>query len=149
MRTDNRLPRVLHALLHLDGMDGPATSEQIGKMLGTNAAVVRRTMAGLRQAQLVSSAKGHGGGWFLTKPLDEISLLAVYQALGSPSLFAVGVGEAAPTCLMEQAANRATTKALGAAEALFAEELQAVSVADLANSFREYQASGGKEIQCG
>ena len=49
MRQDNRLPRVLHALLHLNEMTNPATSDQLAGMLNTNAAVVRRTMSGLRE----------------------------------------------------------------------------------------------------
>ena len=75
MRTDSRLPRVLHALLHLADMDRPATSEEIAMMLGTNATVVRRTLAGLREAGLLTSTKGHGGGWSLARPLSEMSLL--------------------------------------------------------------------------
>ncbi|MAM62642.1 Rrf2 family transcriptional regulator [Maritimibacter sp. UBA3975] len=131
MRTDNRLSRVLHALLHLQDLDGPATSEQIGMMLNTNAAVVRRTMGGLREAGFVASVKGHGGGWTLARPLDQITLLALYDALGEPSLFAVGRSEDAPGCQLEQAANAALSSALDAARARFRQELSEVTVADL------------------
>lgn len=132
MRYDSRLPRVLHLLLHLDGMEGPATSEQLAGMLRTNAAVVRRTLGGLREGGIVVSAKGHHGGWSLAKPLSEITLLAIYRALGSPALFAVGEAGDAPTCLMEQAANAATEQALASAAAHFAERLAAVTMADIA-----------------
>ena len=57
MRQDNRMPRVLHALLHLDQMTEPATSDLLARMLNTNAAVVRRTMAGLRDQGFVTSTK--------------------------------------------------------------------------------------------
>lgn len=58
MRQESRLPRVLYALLHLDRMQAPATSELIAQMLGTNALVVRRTMGGLRRAGIVFSGEG-------------------------------------------------------------------------------------------
>lgn len=132
MRTDNRLSRVLHALLHLDGMDRPATSDDMGHMLNTNPAVVRRIMGGLRDAGFVTSVKGHGGGWTLTRALSQITLLQVYDALGEPTLFALGPSEDAPSCLLERAANEALGDALQNAQALFRAELSAVTVADLA-----------------
>lgn len=134
MRTDSRLPRVLHVLLHLEQNEDPVTSDQMGQMLGMNASLVRRTMAGLRDAGFVSSTKGHGGGWYLARSLKEISLAQVYEALGSPTLFAVGQSADAPTCLLEQAANRATANALQAARDIFNVELAKVTVADLTSA---------------
>ena len=131
MRTDSRLPRVLHILLHLAEAEDPVTSEQIGTMLTTNPSLVRRTMAGLREAGFVGSSKGYGGGWFLAKPLEDISLADVYAALGSPELFAVGIPGGTSTCLLEQAANQATSDALSAARATFEATISGISVADL------------------
>ncbi|MCD1633904.1 Rrf2 family transcriptional regulator [Martelella mediterranea] len=137
MRQDSRLPRVLHALLHLERMRTPATSELIARMLGTNASVVRRTMAGLRQAGIVVSVKGHGGGWSLARPLTEISLLDIYQALDAPALFAIGIDDGQTTCLLARAANDATANALLKAQQHFEAHLRSVSVADLALNFEQ------------
>ncbi|WP_300039472.1 Rrf2 family transcriptional regulator [uncultured Roseobacter sp.] len=133
MRTDNRFPRVLHILLHLDEIDEPVTSERMGEMFGMDASLVRRTMGGLRKHGLVASIKGHGGGWHLQRPTTEISLLEVYTALGSPNVFAIGAPEPASPCLLEHAATDATRAAMEAARSLFEDELKAVSVADLAS----------------
>ena len=135
MRHDSRLPRVLHALLHLEQMEKPATSEVIAQMLGTNASVVRRTMAGLREAGIVASIKGHGGGWSLAKPLADVSLLEIYRALGTPELFAIGNDEDATQCKLARAANLATSQALAAAQQFFEAQLKAVSVADIAGQW--------------
>ncbi|WP_299146419.1 Rrf2 family transcriptional regulator [uncultured Tateyamaria sp.] len=132
MRQDNRLSRVLHALLHLDGMDRPATSEQIAQMLQTNSAVVRRTMSGLREAGIVTSTKGHGGGWALAKPLTDVTLFAIYEALGSPKLFAIGNDDDNPSCLLARAAYAATDNALHAAQLQFRASLDAITVKQLA-----------------
>ena len=131
MRADSRLPRVLHALLHMAKMDRPATSEEIAVMLGTNATVVRRTLAGLRDAELLTSTKGHGGGWSLSRPLTEMSLLDLYSALGSPELFAIAPDDDQPSCLLAQAANTATNDALHAARQVFEERLAALTVAEI------------------
>ncbi|MEL6585289.1 MAG: Rrf2 family transcriptional regulator [Pseudomonadota bacterium] len=132
MRTDSRLSRVLHALLHLAEMDRPATSEHIAQMLRTNSAVVRRMMSGLRQAGIVASVKGHGGGWTLEKPLTQITLLEIYHALGPPQLFAIGNDEDEPACLLAKASNQATKQALRAAQQEFERSLSAQTVAQLA-----------------
>ncbi|WP_108398160.1 Rrf2 family transcriptional regulator [Devosia submarina] len=141
MRYDSRLPRVLHALLHLDQMDAPATSDLIAQMLQTNGSTVRRTMAGLRRAGIVVAIKGHGGGWSLGKPLSEISLLEIYQALGSPTLFAIGTDGDKTTCVLARAANSATSDALAKARQHFEEELKGVSVADLVANWKPDMAS--------
>ena len=135
MRHDSRLSRVLHALIHIDGHEGRATSETIGHMLGTNAVVVRRTMAGLRDAGYVCSDKGPGGGWTLLCPLAEITLFDVYIALGAPPVFALGLADDQPECLVEQAVNAAVGDALGKAADALMTGLKAVNLADVAHDF--------------
>lgn len=137
MRTDSRLSRVLHVLMHLGETEEPMTSQMIGQMLGTNPSLVRRTMGGLREAGIVGSTKGHGGGWYLEKPLADVSLADVYAALGEPKLFAIGASDDAPTCLLERSANAATRSALDAARERFLEALTRQSVADLIDQSRE------------
>lgn len=46
---DSRLSRMLHVILHMAYAKSPLTSEQIAEMIDSNAVVVRRTLAGLRQ----------------------------------------------------------------------------------------------------
>ncbi len=142
MRPDSRLSRMLHALIHMDRMQGAATSETLAAMLNTNPVVVRRTMAGLRQQGLVRSEKGHGGGWVLARPLDAISLLDIYQALGEPQLFAIGPSVDNPTCLVEQAVNQALEDSLSAARTLLVSRLAQTSLGDLGRQFEEKRRSG-------
>src|ERR1700739_4712987 len=106
MRTDSRMSRTLHALIHMERADGPLTSEQLAGMLGTNAVVVRRLFGGRRDRVYVLSEKGHGGGWALAKPLAATTLLDVYQAVGAPPLFSNLVAEDHPECLGAQAVNK-------------------------------------------
>ena len=135
MKQDSRLSRMLHVLLHMARHDRPFTSEQIATMLGTNAAVVRRTLAGLRRAGMVRSEKGHGGGWTLTRDLRDISLLDVHRALGSPRVFAMANDTENPQCAVEAAVNVALDDAFRQAEALLVDRFAKVSLADLARDF--------------
>jgi DNA-binding IscR family transcriptional regulator len=135
VRNDSRLSRMLHVLLHMARHNGPMTSEAIARMLGTNPVVVRRTMAGLRDAGYVRSEKGHGGGWAIAADLEIVSLLDVHRAVGGPRLFAIGNEHPNADCAVEKVVNAAVEDALSEAEALLVARLGAVSLAELARSF--------------
>jgi Rrf2 family protein len=143
MRTDSRLSRMLHVLLHMARHDQPFTSEQIAKMLDTNPVVVRRTMAGLRDAGYVRSEKGHGGGWLLARDLRKVTLLDIHQAVGGPRLFAIGHVSDNPKCAVERVVNESLNQALRQAEALLLKRLDAITLADLATNFDALCAASG------
>lgn len=132
---DARLSRMLHLLIHMGRMDGPLTSDAAAIMLGTNPVVIRRTMAGLRDAGYVRSVKGHGGGWSLTASLDDMTMLDVHRALGENRIFALGPADPDPACLVEQAVNSSLESAMREAEALLLDRLADVSLADIAADF--------------
>lgn len=138
---DSKLSSVLHVLLHLAHFARPTTSEELARMLGTNPVVVRKTLAGLRDAGFVVAGKGHGGGWVLACELQSVSLLDVYEAVGAPRLFAMGHRSEQPQCLVEQAVNAALDQTLDEARALIDRRLSAVTLADLAADFeRRFRA---------
>ena len=131
MRKDSRLSVALHLLLHLRELGRVVTSEALGPMMGLNPVVLRRTLAGLRDAGIVRSEKGHGGGWALARTLDNVTLGDVHTALGTPGFFSVGHRDESPACLVEQAVNRALARTLDDAEALILAQLESISVADI------------------
>ena len=135
MPNDSRFSRMLHLLIHLGCHERMATSERLAGMLSTNAVVVRRMMAGLREAGLVTSERGQGGGWKLARDLADISLLDVHQALGSPAAFAIAIAQDDPRCLVEQAVNARLADTLGEVEALLLARFSAISLADIAGDF--------------
>ncbi|MDY6922907.1 MAG: Rrf2 family transcriptional regulator [Pseudomonadota bacterium] len=134
MPTDSRLSRMLHVLIHMDHMPGPVTSETIAKMLQTNPVVVRRTMGGLKAAGYLTSDKGHGGGWRLSKPLDEVTLRDIHAALGSPKVFAIGISDDHPRCLVEQAVNAAMRDAMHEAEQRLLTRFGEVTIGELSRT---------------
>ena len=127
---------MLHVLIHMADRDGPLTSDTIATMLGTPAPAVRRTMGRLRAHGIVDSSKGHGGGWSLSRPLARITMLDIYEALGAPTLFALGPADDDPTCLVEKAVDARLGAAFArAAEALHT-ELRATTLDVIASDFR-------------
>lgn len=137
MRCDSRLSGVLHVLLHMAEHRGPVTSEVLAKAMGTNAVVVRRTMSGLREQGLVRSDKGHGGGWTLACDLSRVTLRDVYDALGRPTLLAIGNRTEASDCLVEQAVNAALGRTFDAAEAVLLARFGEVTLAMLSADFHK------------
>lgn len=134
---------VLHVLLHMAQQDGPVTSEVLAKAMNTNPVVIRRIMAGLRDAGYVRSEKGHGGGWTLACDLSRVTLGDIYNALGCPSLLAIGNRTEAPGCLVEQAVNAALNKSFQDAEALLLSSLGNVTLAMLSADVRGRLAARG------
>ena len=135
MKRNSRLSAVLHALMHMAERDRPMTSDELALCLDTNAVVVRRTMAGLRDAGIVTSGRGHGGGWHFARPLAEISLFDVYNALGEPILFQIGPATEMPGCAIERSVNGVIGEALKDAEAMLMERFEQKTLADLAEDF--------------
>lgn len=144
MKRDSKLSSVLHVLLHLAHSDRPMTSEQMAAMLGTNPVLVRRVLAGLRERGYISSERGHGGGWSVTCDLAQVTLRDVYDAVGAPTVFAMGNRNEHSACLVEQAVNASLEGAFAEAEALLVRRLGEVTLADLSRDFnRRYQDRGG------
>lgn len=135
MRKDSRLSRVLHVLIHLDLFDQPTTSDKLAKMLMTNAVVVRRTMALLRDQGYVQSAKGHNGGWTLSRNLSDITLLDVHKALGDSSVFTIGLTDEHTNCAIEHAVNNALQDVMNEAEALMLKRFSDITLAELGKGF--------------
>jgi Rrf2 family protein len=140
MKRSNRLSVALHVLVHLaERPDEPQTSEQLAECLQTNPVVVRRTLAGLREAGLVTSTAGHGGGWLLARDAADLTLGDVYTALGERLLRSVDVGGPRAGCLVRRAVAATLDEFLVDAERLLVARLDLITLAALAARVRELQ----------
>jgi Rrf2 family protein len=148
MKGDNRLSRMLHVLIHLGQQEGPATSELMAQMLNTNPVVVRRTMAGLREKGFVRAERGHGGGWSLARPLRDITLLDVYRAIDEPAIFALGMAEDTPRCLVEQAVNAALENELREAREKLLKRFEGITLATLTEDFERRARKHARKARC-
>jgi len=135
MKRDSRLSGILHVLLHMAEQNGPVTSEILARAMQTNPVVIRRIMAGLRDRGYVRSEKGHGGGWTLARHLSQLTLRDIHEALGKPTLLAIGNRTESPGCLVEQAVNAALGRTFDDAEAMLLARFASVTLAELSADF--------------
>ncbi len=133
MKRNSRLSLALHALGHMAAVpDRPCLSADIADHCETNAVVVRRVLGALREAGLVTSEKGHAGGWRLARPAPEITLGDVYKALGESILRADREsGQNPPQCRIEATLLNCVDDALDEAERALVDRLRQVTIADL------------------
>lgn len=142
MKSDGRLARMLHVLVHMALLGGRETSARIAEMLNTNPVVVRRTLGALRDHGIVASEGGRGGGWKMAKSLDEITVLDVQRALDDGPILPAATSADHPSCPVERASNAVLTAAHAAAEARLIEIYAATTLADIGRQAME--AAGRK-----
>ena len=136
MRWLHLFSSILHILVHMaEKPEQALTSEQLATFIHTNPVVVRRTIAGLRNAGIVTSSRGHGGGWLLGRAPENISLAEISAALGE-TLLPFSTQPESPGCLVEQAVIAVLDDFRIAAEKLLAEKLSRITLADLTADFR-------------
>jgi len=70
----------VHVLTALAVHDSPVPSSGLAKSVGTNAAFLRQLIGELRDAGLVETKLGKGGGALLARSPNTITLLDVYKA---------------------------------------------------------------------
>lgn len=139
MKRNSKLSLALHALGHMAADPGtPYRSEDIAGHNCTNSVVVRRVLGQLREAGIVVSARGHAGGWRLARSADDITIAAVYRALGE-SVFGSSSKPEAPTgpCVIEKTLHAVMNDALALAEKDLLERLDAITIARLGASMHE------------
>ncbi|WP_232843082.1 Rrf2 family transcriptional regulator [Allopontixanthobacter confluentis] len=85
-------------------------------------------MAGLREAGIVQSGRGNGGGWRLNRALSEIRLGDVHNALGQPNLFAIGNRNRPSECLIERNVNAAIADTMNAATSIFLDRFDEITL---------------------
>jgi len=134
--TSSRFAVALHltALAMLAGTkEGGArlTSACMAASAGTNPVVVRRILGALREAGLVASQPGSGGGWRSTREPSRVTLLEVYRAVAAGPALRLPPPRHGVACPMARAMRRALAGVFGDAEAAMEARLAAVTMADV------------------
>jgi len=131
LKRNSRLSLALHTLSHMAGdPDRVRTSADIAEHAGTNPVVVRRVLGKLREAGLLTSEKGHAGGWRLARVPDKITLADVYLALDE-RLVASGESNDAPACSVEHALYTRVSSVLEDVEQSLVQRLSETSISEV------------------
>lgn len=131
MKRNSRLSLALHTLGHMAGDPTRVrTSADIADHAGTNPVVVRRVLGRLREAGLLTSEKGHAGGWRLARDPESVTLADVYLALDE-SLIATDNEEIAPECSVEHALHRRVSSVMKEIEKSLVERLGETTISEV------------------
>jgi len=122
----------IHVLTLLAHGDGEVmTSEYIAGSVNTNAVVIRRLLSSLRDARLVTSQGGPGGGWQLARPARGITLRDVYIAVEDHELFPMHPNPPNPRCPVGGTIQGALAGHFDEARHALEQQLSKTSIADL------------------
>ena len=140
MQISSRFTMAIHVFCCIDvfGPTTKVTSELLAGSVGTNPVVVRRLLGQLREAGLVTVARG-SGGCQTTRPLSEITLLDVYRAVEpveSGELFRVHESPN-PECPVGRNIEGLLEGRLDAVQRAMERELASQSLADLHDDLAE------------
>lgn len=131
MKRNSRLSLALHTLSHMAGEPNRTrTSADIADHAGTNPVVVRRVLGKLREAGLLTSEKGHAGGWRLARKPQDISLADVYLALDE-RLVASNESSEATACSVEHALHKRVSVVLEEVELSLIRKLGETSISEM------------------
>ena len=140
MHPSNRFAVAVHvlalAMVAREEAEGRAlTSEQMAHSVDKHPVVIRRVLGSLRNAGLVSSQPGPGGGWRLTRSPAEITLCDVYRAVEQEPSLAPQTPEAGP-CPIGRRLPTVLEICFRAAETAMEAELARITIADVLASVK-------------
>jgi len=140
MNVSTRFTIALHVLTLLASMpDEPMTSEFIAGSINTNPAFVRRLMAMLRKASMVTSQPGQGGGWLITANPRRLTLADVRRAVDEGSPFSMHSAKPNPKCPVGRNIQAALAPIYCHAEQAMMHDLGRTTIAALLDSVQSPQ----------
>lgn len=124
-------------LLAIENKAEATTSDYLARSASTHPVVIRRLLAMLTKAHLVTTQSGTHGGVQLAQPPDQITLLDIYQAVKTGELFSLGEREANPYCICGRSFEPVMQRVFIQAEAAVAQTLAQTTLADMAQEVKQ------------
>ena len=132
MATNTQFSIAVHLLLALGlNCERELTSANLAMSVNTSPSFVRRILAKLSKANLVSTTTGKSGFSLLAKKPEEISLLEIYKAVDAPKTFAIHDYPAQEFCRVSCNIEKTMTKILERAQDSFESSLGETSLAEI------------------
>ena len=132
MQTSSKFTMSVHLLacVHVF-QDRRMTSDLIASSIGTNPVVVRKLLQKLKAAGLVEVARGTGGV-SIVRPIEEISLLEVFNAVeGSAGQLFRFHENPNDACPVGRSIHQAMDDKLDRVQRAFEDELGAIALSDV------------------
>ncbi|MHA3773893.1 Rrf2 family transcriptional regulator [Verrucomicrobiota bacterium sgz303538] len=122
------------------------TSDLLAGSVNTNAVVIRRLLTDLRKAGLVSTHKGAGGGAWLTRAPEEISLDVVYRAVQCSSSFSSHPQQPNQRCPVGRKIEQVLDDVFGSAQAALERALAERTLADVLEDVAASEPRPGQAV---
>lgn len=124
---------------------GPVQVKEISRRQGIPERFLEQVMSALKKARLVESIRGAQGGYLVTRPLEEITLADVIQALEGPLVLMDCVQQQVSTkcgqsevCVIKDAWRTVNDAVVGALDSITIKEL----CSKISTQLTTYSASG-------
>lgn len=131
MKKNSRAYVALHSLMCLIHSEKALTSEELGRCQNTNPVIIRKVLGELKKANIVSSEKGHGGGWVILKKPKDISFQDIFDALGESLLPPAILLDKEEHCLVMKSIAGAMDDFLIEAKVILSKKLRKIRLIDM------------------
>jgi Rrf2 family protein len=132
MATNTQFSIAVHILAALGfRRDEPTTSALLAYSVNTSPSFVRRTLAKLSRAGLVTTVTGKGGACRLARDPKTVTLLDVYRAVEAPKAFAIHTYHVRKPCPVSCHIKSALEHTLATTQSAFEASLAKISLAEV------------------
>lgn len=147
MQISSRFTIAVHILTAIEYFqnDYKVTSQFLASSVNVNPVVIRRTLSQLKNAGLINVARGTGGAT-IARPLDQITLLDVFNAVDSienDTLFHFH-DNPNTNCPVGRNIHHGLDDKLQKVQDAMENELNAITLADVVDDTEKYIAEEGK-----
>ncbi|MFF8035001.1 RrF2 family transcriptional regulator [Streptomyces sp. NPDC016626] len=145
MKLSNGVEWALHCCVSLTQSRAPVPAGRIAKLHGIPPAYLAKHLQSLSQAGILRSTPGPGGGYALTRPPAQVTVLDVVLAIDGPepAFRCTEIRRQGPLALDPEKCRRpcAVSRAMAAADSAWRAVLKDVTIEDLARDI-EADSSG-------
>ena len=138
MKMSGGVEWAVHCCVVLSQAEGPVPAQRLAEFHGISRTYLAKHLQALSQAGLVSSTEGRAGGYVLTRPADEVTVLDIVLAVdGRESAFRcteIRQNGSLPASPEDCTRPCGVARVMHAAEQAWRASLKEVTVADLADS---------------
>ena len=138
MRMSAGVEWAVHCCVVLSQADGPVPAPRLAELHGISRTYLAKHLQQLSRAGLVRSTEGRVGGYLLTRPADEVTVLDIVLAIegDEPAFRCTEIRQNGPLAAKPEDCRRACSvaRAMYAAEDAWRASLRGVTVADLVDA---------------
>ncbi|WP_250537028.1 Rrf2 family transcriptional regulator [Caballeronia sp. AZ10_KS36] len=126
-----------HVMAALGAHDGePVRSSELAGSVNAEPSFVRRVIAKLARAGLVTTTRGKSGACLLAKRPSQISMLDIYRASEAPAAFAIHAYPVTEGCNVSRNIKGCMESVLQQAQSAFEKELARQTLEDVVSMIR-------------